>query len=220
MEEKKYTKISLSTFFLILAIITIVIMGGIIYKINNDKISEINKSSELQTKVINLETQANESQEKINNLSQTINSYNTNTTNNESKTYAFSNVAGEYQGTSNDNEENADRHYTLYLFENGTFLYENYIDILTGKIGNYTIVDNTIILNYWFQTHSDASLDVITGQKTLHLNSNNSIKDSNPENSNSSNVILNKVPVSEETEKDTIINHSIDNCKINNKFKN
>ena len=38
MEEKKVTKISLSTFFLILAIIAIIVMGIFIYKLNNDNI--------------------------------------------------------------------------------------------------------------------------------------------------------------------------------------
>ena len=37
MKENKFTKISLSTFFLILAIITIIVMGILIYKLNNDK---------------------------------------------------------------------------------------------------------------------------------------------------------------------------------------
>ena len=37
MENKKATKISLSTFFLILAIIVIVIMSYYIYNLNNEK---------------------------------------------------------------------------------------------------------------------------------------------------------------------------------------
>jgi hypothetical protein len=39
-------------------------MGILIYKINNDKIAETNKSNELQTKVSSLEGKANELQEK------------------------------------------------------------------------------------------------------------------------------------------------------------
>lgn len=41
MEEKKVTKISLSTLFLILAIIVIVVMGIYIYKLNNNKTTEL-----------------------------------------------------------------------------------------------------------------------------------------------------------------------------------
>lgn len=54
MEEKKSTKISLSTFFLILAIIAIVVMGIFIYKLNNDKTIEIQKSAELQSLVLHM----------------------------------------------------------------------------------------------------------------------------------------------------------------------
>ena len=54
MEEKNVTKISLSTFFLILAIIAIIVMGIFIYKLNNDKTAEIQKSTELQAQVNSL----------------------------------------------------------------------------------------------------------------------------------------------------------------------
>ena len=54
MKEKNFTKISLSTFFLILAIIAIIVMGIFIYKLNNDKTAEIQKSTELQTQVNSL----------------------------------------------------------------------------------------------------------------------------------------------------------------------
>lgn len=66
MEEKNATKISLSTFLLIIAIIAIVVMGVFIYKLNNDKTAEIQKSAELQAQVNSLKNQNN-------NLSGTIN---------------------------------------------------------------------------------------------------------------------------------------------------
>ena len=47
MEEKKTLKISLSTFLLILAIIIIIVMGVFIYKLSNDKTTEINKDTEI-----------------------------------------------------------------------------------------------------------------------------------------------------------------------------
>ena len=55
MEEKNATKISLSTFFLILAVITIIVMGIFIYKLNNDKTIESSKVSELSSRIANLE---------------------------------------------------------------------------------------------------------------------------------------------------------------------
>ena len=69
MEEKNSTKISLSAFFLLLAIIAIVVMGIFIYKLNNDKTAEIQKSTELQSQVSILNGTVSELQGKINNIS-------------------------------------------------------------------------------------------------------------------------------------------------------
>ncbi len=91
MEEKKATKISLSTFFLILALILIVVMSIFIYKFYNEKIEANEKSAELQVQVSNLNTTVNDLQGKINNILNTINSNNsienTTTTNNNSTAF-------------------------------------------------------------------------------------------------------------------------------------
>lgn len=90
MEEKNVTKISLSTFFLILAIIAIIVMGLFIYKLNNDKTTEIQKSTELQSQVNSLSTTVNDLQGKMNKVSETINSNNSvenSTTNNTSTSF-------------------------------------------------------------------------------------------------------------------------------------
>ena len=86
MEEKNVTKISLTTFLLILAVIAIVIMGVFIFKLNNDKNAEIQKSAELQNQVNSLNGTVSDLQGKMNTISETINSSNTteNTTNSES----------------------------------------------------------------------------------------------------------------------------------------
>ena len=67
--EKNVTKITLSTFFLILAIIVIVLMGVFIYKLNNDKTSEIQKSTELQGQVNSLKETIIDLQSKTNKVS-------------------------------------------------------------------------------------------------------------------------------------------------------
>ena len=72
MEEKNVTKISLSTFFLILAIIAIIVMGVFIYKLNNDKTAEIQKSTDLQAQVNSLNGTVSDLQGKINSISETI----------------------------------------------------------------------------------------------------------------------------------------------------
>ena len=72
MVEKNATKISLSTFFLIFAIIAIVVMGVFIYKLNNDKTAEIQKSTELQSQVNRLNGTVSDLQEKLNNVSEIV----------------------------------------------------------------------------------------------------------------------------------------------------
>lgn len=66
MEEKKTIKISLSTFFLILAIIVIAIIGVFVFKFYTDKETASSEVKELKSTIDNLE-------EKINSLEQTIN---------------------------------------------------------------------------------------------------------------------------------------------------
>ena len=73
MEEKNSTKISLSTFLLIIAIIAIVIMGVFIYKLNNEKNIETQKSADLQAQVSILNSTVSNLQSKINTISETVN---------------------------------------------------------------------------------------------------------------------------------------------------
>lgn len=73
MEENKVTKISLSTFLLIIAMIIIAVMGFFIYKLNSEKNIEIKKSADLQTQVNDLNNTVNSLQSKINTISETIN---------------------------------------------------------------------------------------------------------------------------------------------------
>ena len=96
MEEKKVTKISLSTFFLILSIIVIVVMAIFMYKFYNEKIEANKKSAELQSQLNNLNEIVNDLQGKINNVSDTINSNNstenTTITNNNSTSFTENQV--------------------------------------------------------------------------------------------------------------------------------
>ena len=72
MEEKNVTKISLSTFLLIIAIIAIIIMGVFIYNLNNEKTTEIQKISELQSQVNSLNGTINNLQEELSTISENI----------------------------------------------------------------------------------------------------------------------------------------------------
>lgn len=71
--ENETKKISLSTFLLILAVIIIAIMGVFIFKLNNEKNIETQKTTELQTQVNNLSGTVSNLQEKINTITATIN---------------------------------------------------------------------------------------------------------------------------------------------------
>ena len=73
MEEKKVNKIGVSTIFLILSLLVIVIMGIFIYKLNNDKTDQKKKISELEAEATRLNTTVEELQEKINTVSKVIN---------------------------------------------------------------------------------------------------------------------------------------------------
>ena len=75
--ENKTTKISVSTFFLIVALVIIIVMGIFMSKMNKEKIEATNKSSELQTQVDNLNGEVSDLQGKIDNIKNTINSNNT-----------------------------------------------------------------------------------------------------------------------------------------------
>lgn len=78
MEEKKTVRINLSKFFLILAIIVIIILGYFIYKLYNDNKAANIKVIELNNQIIELESTVHDLQETINNISNLINGYNEN----------------------------------------------------------------------------------------------------------------------------------------------
>lgn len=85
MNEKKTIKISLSTFFLIIAIIVIIVMGIYIYKISVEKIREEENVEILNSEVTKLEGTVSSLKEKLNLIANTVNS-NTNAEIENSKT--------------------------------------------------------------------------------------------------------------------------------------
>lgn len=109
MDEKKKIKISVPTVFLIIAIIVIIIMGIIIYKISTDKVKEEEKVENLISEVVETENIVNNALDNsINNVQEE-----TNTTSN----------------TANDKK----------VFEEGTYLFslnQNKIDEVNGFL-NY-----------------------------------------------------------------------------------
>lgn len=71
--EKENKNGSASTLLLVIAIIVIAVMGVYIYKLNNEKNEEIQKSESLQTQVSSLNSTVSELQGKLDTISETIN---------------------------------------------------------------------------------------------------------------------------------------------------
>ena len=125
MEEKNVKKISLSSFFLILAIIVIIVMGLFIYKLNNDKTAEIQKSTELQAQVNSLNGTVSDLQGKINSISETINGDNTTKT-----TPSNSITQNETSNTTSTNINSSNTKYDITIRD------ESYATIKATKDGN------------------------------------------------------------------------------------
>lgn len=149
MEENNVTKISLSTFFLVLTIIAIIVMGIFIYKLNNDKSAEIQKSTELQAQVNSLNGNIKDLQSKIDSINNTINSNTSSSTPNPKE---------------NSNVDNENSVFTkgIYKHENTKVTFDDtifniYLDENFSLNGIYEILDNkTIICNiseYTFNDH-------------------------------------------------------------------
>lgn len=159
MEEKNVTKISLSTFFLILAIIAIIIMGVFIYKLNNDKTAEIQKSTELQLQVNSLNGTVSDLQGKINKVSETINSSgnttNSDNSNNTDATSSKNKTLEEANVTNNVNKTGLIGETTYEIGNSATNHLDGFDVILEDskvyfkltnkeKIKSYSITDSTI----------------------------------------------------------------------------
>lgn len=145
MEEKKVTKISLSTFFLILSLIVIVIMAIFIYKFYNEKAEAIKKSSELQTQVNSLNGTVSDLQRKMDSISSTINSNSsTSTTTLDKKyenskygiTFSYSSSLSDHQNSLTDDmvesfSDNTGNEIVIARFNNDTI--ESMIDFEKTK---------------------------------------------------------------------------------------
>lgn len=187
MEEKKTIKVSLSTFFLIIAIIAICIMGYFLYSSNTKANDMISKEKELNAKIAKLEDDIASKQTQISATSNNFNSENTNSNkvNNDNSTIennlTFSSLSGIYvgdakvePGTTPDGETEV----TLYLYENGSFKYNDSPGLESGKVGYYTFSDNNLILHEVLLCANDIGRTITNDTMTLKINSDNSITDS------------------------------------------
>lgn len=136
MEEKKITKISLSTFFLILAIILIILMGFFLFKLYNEKtelseksIKQNEKMSDLQNNIDNLTSQLNQISTSIttenaknNTSSNTQNNASSNTT--EEKQSNFQLDLSTYLGLWEKSTSNEHLYLHLYSIDNNEITFD------------------------------------------------------------------------------------------------
>ena len=180
MEKKEPIKVSMSTFFLILAIIVIAVMGYFMFKLYNEKSIAEEKSNELNAKVSSLEnvisnvqntisttTETNVKEPSKSNIAQQENQ----------KLYSYKDIKGFY-GFKRKIQDDVEEYYYLYLYENGTFKYQYGTMSVSSIIGNYIIEDNKLILNKIFVGGGDVGLRTSSGEMELTINPDGTITDS------------------------------------------
>lgn len=181
MEEKKVIKISFSTFFLIITIIAIGIMGFFIYKLNDDKTKATEQVNELNNRVSLLENTEKEPTiiEKTNTNAEITKNSSDSVVDNTKRAYSYDNIKGLYKYNKKLNADTTAQ-YELCLLDNGTFSYHYMTEIDHALWGNYIIVNDEIILNQLFTTESDVGIHAIEeGKIKLKINSDGTITDTN-----------------------------------------
>lgn len=181
MEEKKAIKISFSTFFLIITIIAIGIMGFFIYKLNYDKTKATAQVNELSNRVSLLESTKKEptSIEKTNTNAEITKNNSDSVVDNTKSAYSYDNIKGLYKYNKKLNADSTAQ-YELCLLDNGTFSYHYMTEFDHALWGNYIIVNDEIILNQLFTTESDVGIHAIEeGKIKLKINSDGTITDTN-----------------------------------------
>lgn len=181
MEEKKAIKISFSTFFLIITIIAIGIMGFFIYKLNYDQTKATAQVNELSNRVSLLESTKKEptSIEKTNTNAEITKNNSDSVVDNTKSAYSYDNIKGLYKYNKKLNADSTAQ-YELCLLDNGTFSYHYMTEFDHALWGNYIIVNDEIILNQLFTTESDVGIHAIEeGKIKLKINSDGTITDTN-----------------------------------------
>lgn len=222
MEEKKSIKISLSTVFLILAISAICIMGYFLYTSNIKANDMIAKEKEFNAKIAKLEDDLAIKQTQISAIDENINSKEVKNSNNLTNSttvenrLTFSSLSGMYigdakvePGTTTDEETEV----RLFLYEDGSFSYNNHSGLAAGIVGYYTFNENDIILHEVLKCANDIGRSITSDTMTLKINKDNSITD------NKLNAVLKKTSQKIES-KTNCISEELKNALNNNSLYN
>lgn len=187
MEEKNVTKISLSTFLLIIAIIAIIIMGVFIYNLNNEKTTEIQKISELQSQVNSLNGTINNLQEELSTISENINSNNSNeNTSSDASETINSNSSNENTSSTKEYQISGIYYQKDALGDEPNYTFSSNNEVSYGSLwmcsGTYTISNNIIKINFTSAVDPDGNKANVTDfgvEKSVELTiiDNNTLKD-------------------------------------------
>ena len=173
MDEKKTIKISLSTFFLFLAIILIIVMGFFMYKLYNEKTIATQKIEDLNNEINTLEKTVNDFQQKIDSISNTINSSEVSSDNNASNNFendSHNTTLSLKKGNYTINEVKLDEvgvsneECGVTLKENNDFqIYMGYGSTHSGKyeIKNNTLICKSNLLEWESGSYGSRPTDVI-----------------------------------------------------------
>lgn len=107
---------------------------------------------------------------------------------------------------------NGETQVTLYLYENGSFEYNDSPGLSSGKVGYYTVSDNNIILHEVLLCANDIGRTITSDTMTLKIDSDNSITDSKL------NVVLKKSSQQIE-DKNDVISTELKNALNNNSLR-
>lgn len=166
-------KISISTILLVIAIIIIAIMGAFIYKLNEDKMTEVNKSNELQAQVNGLNETLSDLQGKIGTISNMLNdntSVENNTTNSNNDDIS---IQGTYAVVDVNHEYN---HGYEYVFSGNKVV----VNSLDTKEGSFQIEGNTIKITYTKYTDPDGNIGEYDKEEELKIEDENTLTYTNP----------------------------------------
>lgn len=165
MENKKVIKISLSTFFLFLAIIVIVVMGIFMYKLYNEKFELAEKSAKQNEKISDLQNNVDSLTSKLNQIS-TLASKSNVSSENATNNISTNTITAEEKYSSNQNDlstymglwEKSNNYLYIHSINNNEIIFDytdqNGKDIgyhnkatLTGNKASFTINDENNSLN-------------------------------------------------------------------------
>lgn len=100
----------------------------------------------------------------------------------KAKSYTYNDVKGTYKFSKEikrDKDYKPTADYALYLYPDGTYMYEHSIEAAQGIMGNYMIEGEEIILNKLFGHGSDIGVFAEKGQIKLKINKDGSLTDKN-----------------------------------------